>query len=482
MTKEICQIELTSLSHDGRAVGRQTLEGGARVVFVEGALPGQVVRAAITKSKKSFAEAVCLEVVQQAPESIQAPCPHAASTPEGHSCGGCALQSMPSDTQLYWKERMVQEAMTRIAKLSPEELTRLQAIIPSPKAWGYRNKMEFAFGENSDGSLVLGLRAKASHTVLAVPHCRLLPEGCMDIVRQVQSWCTEAKLKAWTGQRNHANPYAILRHLIIRRPHTAQENGSAQLLVNLITAPASKEQRLSLARLGKELMQHCRTVTGFVLEERRSAAMIAQGEHIITKLGETTLFETLGHMPYALAHNAFFQINTEAAEAMCALVNDMACDTPLPEAPCLWDLYCGVGAPGLSLVKQLVQQGYKDVSVYGVEINPKAIEMAKSNAKTLGLTQVHYHAGDTKKIIRDWPQPTLIVIDPPRTGLDGQVTELVAKSGAEKIIYISCNPATLARDMGLLSQQYSLKTLVPLDFFPQTPHVESVALLVKKEA
>ncbi len=478
MSTDIFELDVHSLSHDGRAVGR--LDN--RVIFVEGALPEQRVRVKITKSKKNFAEAICLEVLKEAPQSIEAPCPHAAV------CGGCALQTMPAATQVLWKERMVLEAMTRIGKLSPQELECIQPLVPSPKAWGYRNKMEFAFGQDAENNLVLGLRGKGSHAVQAVPQCALLPQGCMDVVQKLRNLCHDAGLGAWAPaeknsvSKNTHREQNVLRHVVVRRPHTTLPDGKAQLLINLITAPACKDVRLRLARLGKDLMQSCSEVTGFVLEERRSATMIAQGEHIITSMGNTTLQEKLGGVEYTFGHNAFFQINTEAAENLCTELAHMAATAAEQQNEgqdffSLWDVYCGVGAPGLNLARHLPSQS---MHLHGVEINPKAIDMAQKNAQNAHVSQAKYTASDAKRALGAWPAPHMILLDPPRAGLAPEVTELVAKSHAQHVIYISCNPATLARDIALLSTVYKVEKLVPMDFFPQTPHVESCVLLVRK--
>ncbi len=486
MTAEIFELSVHSLSHDGRAVGR--LEN--RVIFVEGALPGQTIRAKVLKSKKNFAEAQCIEVLKEAPDSITAPCAHASH------CGGCALQTMPAETQLEWKERMVVEAMTRIAKLSPEALECIAPIVPSPAPWGYRNKMEFAFGQDAEKNLTLGLRAKASHEVHDVPHCRLLPEGCMDVVQRVKTLCQNMGLRAWGGKETE-HEASILRHLVVRCPRTpknSEAQSTQQLLLNLITAPASRDMRLNLTRLGKELMQSCPQVTGFVLEERRSASMVAQGEHGIATLGDTVLQEQLGGIDYSFGHNAFFQINTAAAENLCSELKNMAGplleDLQAPEVqhqngdtPCIWDVYCGVGAPGLNLAS-----AFKTLKphLYGVEINPKAIGMAQRNAQYLEdiahISQAQYVANDAKRALKAWPAPQIILLDPPRAGLAPEVVAHVAKSEAKYILYVSCNPATLARDVALLGENYALEKLVPFDFFPQTPHVESCALLVKKSS
>ncbi len=465
------EIELTSLSHDGRAVGRLNTEQGTQVVFVEHALPGQRARIAITKSKKKFAEAVCLEVLQDAADSIEPPCPHA------EHCGGCALQSMPATTQKHWKERIVHEAMARIAKLSPEQMDCIRPLVPSPQPWEYRNKMEFAFGQDAEGKLTLGLRAKGSHDVHMVPHCKLLPQGCMNVVQQVHSLCQDARFKAWSEPEDS---HGILRHLVVRRPHTAGSDEKAQLVVNLITAPGGNNARLRLTRLGKELMQQNSAVTGFVLEERRSPSMIAQGEHTITQLGICKLMEKLGSVTYTMSHDAFFQVNTAAAEILCQHIQRMAQDVDAQDPLCLWDLYCGVGAPGLNLSQSLQQQKDASCQLYGVEINAKAIAMAKRNAEALNFTQGTYVANDAKRALASWPHPHIVLADPPRTGLAPEVVQALVQSQAQRIIYVSCNPATLARDIALLAEAFTLKELVPLDFFPQTPHVESCALLVRK--
>ncbi len=499
MKNTLHTIELTSLSHDGRAVGRLADDPQGRVLFVENALPGQVVQGRITKSKKSFAEAQCVAVLKEAPQSQVAPCVHAKH------CGGCPLQTLQPEAQNYWKERMVQEALARIAKLSPQEMLCVDTIVPSPQAWGYRNKMEFAFAhapadqsvqggrEASKGALILGLRSKGSHQVVSVPQCLLMSQECLDIIQSLQELCHKAGFAAWqeptqqaTKGRKHEcgrnakkslpqdeEQKGLLRHAVIRRAHTLQENGKPQIILNLITAPASKNARLRLTRVGQDLLQKHTHLSGFVLEERRSTSMIAQGEQKICTLGNDVLHEKLGFFRYDFGHSAFFQINTEAATQLCNIIENMA-DSVLSEqqSPCLWDVYCGVGAPGLTLASRCS-------SLYGVEINDKAIAMAKQNAQKAGMTHCQYFAGDAKDVIKSWPQPHMVLLDPPRMGLHADIIEQLLHVQAESIIYISCNPATLARDIALLRPVYGVKKVVPLDFFPQTAHVETCVLLQK---
>ena len=463
-TNNICEVDLISLSHDGRGIGRMD----NKVIFITNALPGQKVRAIITKSKKSFAEAKCLEVLKDSPDYIKAPCPHA------DICGGCPLQSIPNSKQLFWKERMLKDALERIAKLNPIQMQTIQPIISSPKEFHYRNKMEFAFGHDELGELTLGMRSKASHNVINVPHCKLLPTGCMDIIQNILKSCKQLRLKAFNPNQEkptQAEKEGILRHLIIRCPHNLNSEGKGQLLINLIVSPCSKNLRLSLSRLGSNLMQMCPSITGFILEERRSQSMIAEGEHVITRLGQPYLYEKLDNINYKLNHNSFFQVNTEAATIMCKQIIAMTSDIKKENA-CIWDMYCGVGAPGLNLALAV-----KASNLYGVEINASAINMAKQNAKNNGLIEAHYETNDVKKAISKWPKPDLILVDPPRTGLDPKVIKICLQSKAKNIIYVSCNPATLARDLALLTQGYTLEKIVPIDFFPHTAHVESCTLL-----
>ncbi len=525
-------VELTSLSHDGRAVGRLVDDPQGRVIFVTHALPGQVVQAKITKSKKNFAEAQCMAIIQEAAHSQEAPCAHA------QDCGGCPLQTLHPTRQLYWKERMVHEAMARIAKLAPEQLTCMENIVPSPQAWGYRNKMEFAFGNAHnetnmpqtdaskalDKTLALGLRAKASHAVIAVPQCLLMPPVCLNIVESIRALCQKAGFSAWP---NPTQEHAILRHVIIRRSRTSQkweqqgqghaqeqnqhpeqkheheikdalqqevsqganqglaqelqqglqqrlQQGKEEILVNLIIAPSQKEARLRLSRLGQELMQLHPEVTGFILEERYSKSMVAQGQQKIFSAGNLELQESLGPVAYTFGHNAFFQINTPAAAKLCTILENMTQDILQGQkGSCLWDVYCGVGAPGLTLAPYFE-------TMYGVEINDKAIAMAQKNAVAAGYTHCQYTAGDAKDILLHWPQPHMILLDPPRAGLHEECIQQMLQASAKAILYISCNPATLARDIAALSPQYTVQKLVPLDFFPQTAHVESCALLVRR--
>lgn len=463
---EDLELDVQSLSHDGRAVCRH----GQRVIFVRGGLPGQRVLARILRSKKNFAEGVCQSVLTPAPDALAAPCPHA------RLCGGCPLQEMPAATQLHWKERILRDALARIGKISDAPV---EPILPSPRAWGYRNKMEFAFGPGvPPTSLALGLREGGSHAVCDIRNCLLLPRGGMEVLHRVRQLATASGLPAWEdvqpldGEgtvRSSTGGRGFWRFAVLRMPEAPLAlGGGRQLLVTCITAPGDAEARRAVRQLGETLLADALGVTGFVHEERHSAGLLAQGEKLVCTLGRTELHERLGGVDFAVDHAGFFQVNTAAAEHLCQLARDMAEPGP---SDILWDLYCGVGAPGLCLAA-----GVR--ALHGVEYAPRAVDMARRNAAAAGLAHCRYQAGDVRRHMGRLPRPDTVLLDPPRAGLHPDVIKGLLRAAPRRMVYISCNPATLARDIALLAPAYTLARVAPVDLFPQTPHVESVSLLL----
>ncbi len=455
MSQEYIELQLASLAHDGRAVGRDM----QRVVFVQGGLPGQRVKARIIKTKKNFAEAECVEILEEAEDFIEPPCSHAKD------CGGCPLQSMPYAKQLFWKENMLKEALQRIGKLQHVPFTRMHA---SPNLWAYRNKMEFAVGYDASGKLILGLRGKGSHEIVATPACLLMPESFKPVLMKVQNLMAATGLKPWQGekqaQRGQENPDTLWRHVVLRvcdKPFGCH--------VQLITAPTNGKNRHTIARLGQNLLDAKLGVVGFVHEERHSASLFAMGERCITSLGEKNLTLHLAGMDYALPHGAFFQINTAAAQYICTEAARMA---DLQGHEILWDVYCGVGAPGLHMAK-------KAQAVFGVESHKAAIDIAKQNAAHMGMEHCTYVADKAENVLHTWPKPHVVLLDPPRAGMHAKAIESVLKAKPEQIVYISCNPATLARDIAVLCTAYSVESVSAVDLFPHTAHVESCIHLRK---
>lgn len=460
---DFCELDVHALSHDGRAVGRVLEQDDAnaphsrgQVVFVPGALPGQRVKVRIIAAKKSFAEGQVVSLISPAPDAVPPACPHAAE------CGGCPLQEMPYTTQLQWKERIVRDALTRIGKL-PD--VTINPILPSPQQWGYRNKMEFAFASDVQGQLYLGLRQRGSHEVVDISHCKLMPEAAMQVLDKVRELAGAASLNAWDADDGGSG---FWRFLVLRMPQPVSANAPQQCLVYCITSRGTAKEQVLVKDLGHALMTALPAVTGFVHEVRDTSDTASMGEKSLCRLGEDVLQERLGGHDYAVGCKSFFQVNTGAAEHLCAAVAQGAA---LTGSEVLWDVYCGVGAPGLSIAG-------KASRVYGIESSGQAVDMARKNAESAGYTHCAYAVGEAHILLRRLAGPHVVLADPPRGGLHSAVIKELLRARPRRIVYVSCNPATLARDVALLVQQgYTVGMVQPVDLFPQTPHVETVLVL-----
>ncbi len=497
----IRELVLTGFTHDGRCVARRE---GEAVVFVRGGLPGQRVLARLDsenpKKGGRFLEADLVSVLDSVPDDMggerPAPCPHAAE------CGGCPWQTMPYAGQLVWKERLLTDALARIGRLriprlpgnmyeAVDALARIgrlriptplfRPIIPSVKEWGYRNKMEFAFAPDVEKGIVLGLRRRNSRDVVEVPSCMLAAPRMMRAYDALREATRSSGLKAWDGKQG------LLRHAVLR------EAGEL-LLVELICAPATEEEQTGVRLIGEKLLSSG-LADGFVHSERRARADIAYGERTLHRAGKTFLTETL-NLPHdntlrlRLGHDSFFQVNTDTAARLYGEALLMALEFSVgmeDSSPQLhkknnlhtcWDVYCGVGGLALTMAP------YFD-RVLGLESVAPAVELARKNANE--LTHVRFECADAARLgeyFRRFGTPDLLVCDPPRAGMDEKTTQAILRARPEHLILVSCNPATLARDLARLAggekATYELLAVRPVDMFPHTPHVECVTALKLK--
>ena len=483
------ELSLHGFSPDGRTVGR-TDEG--MTVFVQGGVPGQRVNVRLTAVKKRLGEAELAEVLNRAPEERPAPCPHA------DVCGGCPWQSLPYPGQLTWKSRIVEDALRRIGRLElPEGTVRPALFVASedaPAEWHTRNKMEFAFAADREGKTRLGLRSRASRSVVEVEHCMLQTPRTMAVLSALRELCERFDLHAapaeehprgrqnGRGQKQKFSKVVrqndILRFAVIREP------GDGGCLVELITLPSPQEAR-TVRKLGEELLAGPWGVTGFVHSTRTSSSPIAYGEETVFTLGECHITETL-HLQgrdvrFRLGHSSFFQVNSRAAELLYNTAADMAVQLFENSSPrwgrqC-WDIYCGVGGLALTMAPHFEK-------IYGLEVVPQAIELAQANAETAGDDcDFLFEAGDAatlERCFKRFGSPDLLVTDPPRAGMDERTVQALLKHKPERLILVSCNPATLARDLALLAPTYHIRAVQPVDLFTQTPHIETVVSLEKK--
>jgi 23S rRNA (uracil1939-C5)-methyltransferase len=431
---EQLEVEIDSLAFGGRGVARS--EG--LVVFVAGALPGDKVRVEITKAKKRFAEARTVELLRPSPERIADRCIH-----EGESCPGAPWQGLAYERQLTHKSEQVDEALRRIGSLDGFEL---EPIEPALEQWRYRNKLEYSFGER-DGEPTLGFHARGRWDLIVdVDDCQLASERGNAARNAVREWARLESVPAYDSRAREGT----LRNLVVREGWR-----TGQIQTRLVT---------SAAAFPKPPVDLHTAIEGDSGGTDGPTGV----------LGEERLREELSGLKLEMSHGAFFQTNTEMAERLYAIAAEYA---GLSGSERIFDLYCGIGTIGLTMAA-------KAGEVWGVEIVPEAIADAERNAEQNKIENAHFFTGSARTSVRPLIEqagkPDVVVIDPPRAGLSQKIVRRLIECEAKKIVYVSCNPTTLAPNAAqLVEAGYTLRRVKPVDMFPQTPHIECVALLEK---
>ncbi len=441
-----CEVE--GLAWGGRGVAR--LDGLA--VFLDHALPGQRVAAVATQRRQRRLEARVERVVRCSGREVSAFCPHFSV------CGGCDFQDLDYAEQLFWKRRFVAEALQRVGGLQG---VPVEEPTPSPLLRGFRNKMEFAFAGEGDG-LRLGLRPRGrGDDVFDVAECGLLSGGAAPALNAARAAACASGLPAFDPRANAG----FWRHLVLRR------NLAGELWAIAVTAP-HPEARRAVGELADALGGACPDLAGVLHGVRRDRTQVAQWEEERTVWGGGRLREECGGLVYEFAAGSFFQTNTRAAGALFATVAEFAA---LCGRETVFDCCAGVGAIALALAGRARQ-------VVGFEFSPQAVGDAGAGAKRMGLDNCRFVAGDLARTLfaPGLPRPDVIVADPPRAGLDEAVTTRFMELAPDRIVYVSCNPATLARDLGRLSLAYRAERVRPVDLFPHSHHIESAALLLRR--
>ncbi len=428
------ELEIESLAFGGRGVARS----GGYVVFVAGALPGDRVRAEVTKAKRRFAEARTVELLAPGADRVEDRCSH-----EGEPCPGAPWQGLPYERQLAQKRDQVDEALRRIGGLDGFELEEIE---PALEQWRYRNKLEYSFGDR-DGEPILGFHARGRWDLIVdVEDCHLASERGNAARNEVREWARREAVSAY-DQRGRDG---VLRNLAVR-----EGRRTGQVQTRLVT---------SAARFPKPPVD-----LHTVIEGHSGGTDGPTGV-----LGEERLREELCGLRFEMSHGAFFQTNTEMAERLYAIAAEYA---GLSGGERVFDLYCGIGTIGLTMAA-------KAGEVWGLEIVPEAIADAERNAKRNGIENARFLAGSARTGVRPLLEqagkPDVVLIDPPRAGLSQKIVRRVLECEAKRIVYVSCNPTTLAPNSAQLAEAgYTLRRVKPVDMFPQTPHIECVALLEK---
>jgi 23S rRNA (uracil1939-C5)-methyltransferase len=444
------ELELTidSLAYGGNGVAR--LDGF--VVFVRRGLPGDTVRARVTKVQRRHAEALATEVLRAGPSRVHAPCAHYPA------CGGCRFQDLAYEAQVAEKEAQVADALRRIGAMSDPPL---EPILPASDVFHYRNKLEYSFTQLEDGPTLGFHKAGRWDEVLEIERCWLTTDLGNAIRNAVRQWARGDRLVAY----DQAEQTGYLRHLVVR-----EGRNTGQALVQLVTAAGERFDTGGFVDVLRRFPE-VRSIHWSVNASR------AEVTNLPTRLlwGEEAIEEELGGLRFRVRPTAFLQTNTAMAERLYELAREFAA---LTGDETVYDLYCGIGTIGLLLARD-------SLTVWGIEASEESVACALENAELNGIGNAAFFAGNVGQSLAELRQrsgdPDVVVVDPPRAGLAGKALKRLGEIGAPRIVYVSCNPTTLAGDVKRLRDDYGyeLRRAKPVDMFPHTPHVETVALLLR---
>lgn len=444
---QIEEAEITAMSSDGNGIAK--IDG--MVVFVPYTAVGDKLKIRIVKVQKNYSFGIIEEILQPSPDRVDDHCP------VYKKCGGCAFRHISYEAELRHKAEFVQSNLRRLGGLDPVMLP----ITPSPLVQGYRNKAQYPIREY-DGKIEAGFFAKRSHRVISCASCDLQPTFFEQILEYTKQFLEEYHISAYDEQTGKGK----VRHLYIRYGEV-----SGEVMVCLVV---NSERLPHAAEYVEGLLKVCPQVVSVVLNINREQNNVILGQKCITLYGKDTIEDTLCDVRFELSPLSFYQVNRQAAEKLYRLAAEMA---QFEGNELLIDLYCGAGTIGLSMTSKVRE-------LIGVEIVPDAVENAKENAKRCGVENARFICADAKEaaaqLAAENLHPDVIVVDPPRKGCDLEVLQAIAAMAPKRLVMISCNSASLARDCKELEALgYHLEKAAPVDLFPRTTHVETVCLLSK---
>ncbi|HET9490784.1 MAG TPA: 23S rRNA (uracil(1939)-C(5))-methyltransferase RlmD [Methylomirabilota bacterium] len=444
---DVIDLAIDDLAFGGEAVGRVN----GYVVFVRNAVPGDRLRVRITETRARYARGQVEAVVEASPHRVEPPCPYFGR------CGGCRLQHIAYPSQLAFKEKQVHDCLTRLGAAGRFEL---RPILPAPEAYAYRNKMEFTVAPGGAGPVIGLHEADRYDVVLDIERCLLQSETMNALLDEVRAQVRARGLSVW----EQASERGLLRYVTLR-----EGRHTADAMVNLVAGAPDVEQ---LGPVAEGLKARVPSTTSVVLNVNAKKAAVAIGteEHVL--LGRDHITESLAGLTFQVSASSFFQTNTVQAERLFALVAE-AC--ALGGGETVVDLYSGTGAISLLLARRCRH-------IYGIEVSAAAVADAVRNAHANGIANATFLAGEVRHalptLLGEGVRADVAVADPPRAGFHPKALTALVTLAPARIVYVSCNPATLARDVGdLLRHGYRLQWVQPVDMFPQTPHIEAVARL-----
>ncbi len=460
-------LEIESLGYKGISVARKD----GLVYFVKGGVPGDKVSAQIKRKKKSYFEATIEEVLEPSSDRVEPECKYFGI------CGGCSWQQIAYEKQLYWKRRQVEDAFERIGKL---EVGELENALASPEIFRYRNKMEFSFAasrwltkaeidseeEIEDKRFALGLHVpKRFDKVLDIDECKIQPELGDRILNLVRDKARELDIAPY-HQVTHEG---FLRNLIIRSSSSYEE-----MMAILVTAePKDDDERAFVDWFGESVIENYEEVKSVVWAVNDEVTPVAYGKYkVLNGLGY--IIEKILTVDFKISPFSFFQTNSFQLNKF---IDNIIEKSRLQKNELVWDLYCGTGSITLPAAKYCNK-------ILGVELSEESVLDARQNAELNCIDNVDFisadlHKKDSVRLLKQLPKPDLIIMDPPRAGVHKNLLSHILKIEPKRIVYVSCNPTTQARDCAILSDSYEIKSVTPADMFPHTYHIESIAELVR---
>ena len=443
-------LDIISQGYEGEGIAK--IDGYP--IFIEGALQGEKVKVKIVKVKKSYAYGKLLEIIEKSEGREEPKCSNYKR------CGGCSIQHMNYKKQLDFKWNRVKDCISKIGGISEEIVKYPIGMNENP--YRYRNKVQLPIGK-VNGDIVIGFYAPRSHNIINIDNCLIQDEVADKVAKLTKKWINKYKIEPTTID-GEFNPNGILRHIMIRKAFKTGE-----VMVVLV---ATKEKVPFVDEFKKIIIENIEGIKSIVLNVNPKNTNVILGEKCITLYGEDTIQDYIGNFKFNISPLSFFQVNPKQTEILYNKALEYA---NLTGEETVFDAYCGTGTITLFLSQ-------KAKKVYGVEIIEPAIINAKENAKLNNVDNAEFFVGKSEEIIpqliNEGIKADVIVVDPPRKGCDIKLLDAIGETKPEKIVYVSCDPSTLARDLKILEEKgYKTMKVQPVDMFPQTSHVENVVLL-----
>ena len=467
-------VELTieDIGVSGEGIGK--VDG--YTLFVKDTVIGDVVRVKIMKAKKNYGYARLMDIIKPSKDRVEPACPIV------RQCGGCQIQAMNYNAQLKYKQKLVKDNLLRISGLTEGADYEMCEILGMDTPFRYRNKAQYPVGEDKDGNIVMGFYAGHTHSIIACPDddCMLGHSNNAFILNTVKEWMKEYRVRAY----NENIHKGTVRHVLIRTGYHTDE-----VMVCLVTKKMLRKEAAD--GLVKAIQKLKLNVASLVVNINKEDTNVILGKECITLYGRPYIEDYIGDIKFQISPLSFYQVNPEQTEVLYNKALEFA---GLKGNESVWDMYCGIGTISLFLAK-------KAGKVYGVEIVPQAIEDAKNNAKINNIDNAEFFVGKAEEVVPafykkqtgvqsdndstdskeyDMTRPDVVVVDPPRKGCDKKLLDTIVSMSPDRIVYVSCDSATLARDLKLLVEYgYKVEKVQPVDQFGNTVHVETVALLSK---